>query len=42
MDDPDMAVKALEDGTIDAVGLGRAVLTDPEYVNKLRAGPGWL
>lgn len=37
MDNPDMAVKALEDGIIDAVGLGRAVLTDPEYVNKLRA-----
>ena len=37
MDNPDMAVKALEDGIIDAVGLGRAVLTDPDYVNKLRA-----
>lgn len=38
MDDPEMAAKALEDGIIDAVGLGRPVLADPEYVNKLRAG----
>ncbi len=37
MDDPDMAVKALNDGIIDAVGLGRPVLTDPDYVNKLKA-----
>lgn len=36
MDNPDMAVKALNDGIIDAVGLGRPVLTDPDYVNKLR------
>lgn len=36
MDDPDMAVQALNDGTIDAVGLGRPLLTDPDYVNKLK------
>jgi len=36
MDDPDMAVKALEEGKLDAVGLGRAVLTDPEYPIKLK------
>lgn len=38
MDDTDLAVQALEEGIIDGVGLGRAVLTDPEYVNKVRAG----
>lgn len=38
MDDPEMAAQALEDGIIDGIGLGRPVLTDPEYVNKLRAG----
>lgn len=37
MDDPDMAVEALKDGKLDAVGLGRPLLTDPEYVNKLKA-----
>jgi len=36
MDDPDMAIKALEDGKLDAVGLGRPLLTDPEYPNKLK------
>lgn len=38
MDDPDMALKALEDGIIDGVGLGRPVLSDPDYVNKIRCG----
>jgi 2-enoate reductase len=28
----------LEDNIIDGVGLGRPVLTDPEYINKLRVG----
>lgn len=37
MDDPEMAVKAINEGIIDGVGLGRPVLSDPEYVNKLRA-----
>ncbi|MBV7275627.1 FAD-dependent oxidoreductase [Clostridium sp. PL3] len=36
MENPDMAIKALEDGKLDAVGLGRQLLTDPEYPNKLR------
>lgn len=38
MELPDMSVKALEDGIADAIGLGRPLLTDPEYVNKLRSG----
>lgn len=38
MDDPDMAAQALSDGIIDGVGLGRPVLTDPDYVNKVRSG----
>lgn len=38
MDDPEISSKALEDGKIDAVGLARPLLTDPDYVNKLRAG----
>lgn len=36
MENPDMAVQALAEGRLDAVGLGRQLLTDPEYVNKLR------
>jgi NADH:flavin oxidoreductases, Old Yellow Enzyme family len=36
MEDPDMAVNALADGKLDAVGLGRQLLTDPEYPNKLK------
>lgn len=38
MDDPDMALAAVEDGTCDIVSLGRPLLADPDYVNKLRAG----
>lgn len=38
MDDPIMAAKALQEGIIDGVGLGRPLLTDPEYINKLREG----
>lgn len=38
MDNPDMASKAVEDGACDIVSLGRPLLADPEYVNKLRAG----
>ncbi len=38
MDDPDMAVAALNDGTIDGVGLGRPLLVDPEYINKVHEG----
>lgn len=38
MDDPQMAVNALNEGIIDAVGLGRPLLSDPNYVNKLKNG----
>jgi len=37
MDDMDLAVSALENGNIDMVGLGRPLLTDPDYCNKVRA-----
>jgi len=35
MQDPDMAADALERGRIDAVGIGRQLLADPAYVNKV-------
>lgn len=35
MDNPDLATKAIEDGACDFIGLGRPLLADPEYVNKL-------
>ena len=38
MDDPDMAVEAVRTGVCDIVSLGRPLLADPDYVNKLRAG----
>jgi len=38
MDNPDMSSKAVKDGACDIVSLGRPLLADPEYVNKLRAG----
>jgi len=38
MDNPDMASKAVADGSCDIVSLGRPLLADPDYVNKLRAG----
>lgn len=37
MDDPDMALEAIENGTTDMISLGRPLLADPDYVNKLRA-----
>ena len=37
MDDPDMAVEAVRTGVCDIVSLGRPLLADPDYVNKLRA-----
>lgn len=37
MDDPEMAIGALENGKLDAVGLGRPLLADPDYVNKLKS-----
>ena len=38
MDDPDRALSALAEGACDIISLGRPLLADPEYVNKLRAG----
>lgn len=38
MDDPDMALEAIEQGMTDMISLGRPLLADPDYVNKLRAG----
>lgn len=38
MDDPDMASASVEDGECDVISLGRPLLADPDYVNKLRAG----
>lgn len=38
MDDPDLAAEAVRSGACDIVSLGRPLLADPDYVNKLRAG----
>jgi 2-enoate reductase len=38
MDDPDLAAKSIEDGLFDGIGLGRAILADPDYVNKVKDG----
>lgn len=38
MDDPVMASEAIKNGTCDMISLGRPLLADPDYVNKLRAG----
>lgn len=38
MDNPDFAAKAVEDGVCDFIGLGRPLLADPDYVNKLASG----
>ena len=38
MDNPDMASAAVENGECDVVSLGRPLLADPDYVNKLRSG----
>lgn len=35
---PDMGNKAVSDGTITAAALGRALLADPQWVNKAKAG----
>lgn len=37
MDNPDTASTAIEDGTCDMISLGRPLLADPDYVNKLRS-----
>ncbi len=38
MDDPDMALQSLENGDCDIISMGRPLLADPDYVNKLRCG----
>lgn len=38
MEDPDMAAAALAAGKLDAVAIGRQLLADPDYVNKVKAG----
>ncbi|MEG1798033.1 MAG: FAD-dependent oxidoreductase [Clostridium sp.] len=38
MDNPDLALGAVEDGACDIVSLGRPLLADESYVNKLRGG----
>ncbi len=38
MDDPDMALEAIQNGVCDVIDLGRPLLADPDYCNKLRAG----
>lgn len=36
MDNPDLALEAIEKGETDFISLGRPLLADPDYVNKLR------
>ncbi len=38
MDNPKMASQAIDDGVCDFVSLGRPLLADPDYVNKLQCG----
>lgn len=38
MDDPDTAADAVSRGVCDIISLGRPLLADPDYVNKLRRG----
>ena len=38
MDDPNMASAAIHEGICDMVSLGRPLLADPDYVNKLQCG----
>jgi len=38
MDNPDMALEAIKNGECDVIDLGRPLLADPDYVNKLRSG----
>ena len=38
MDNPDLALGAINDGACDMISLGRPLLADESYVNKLRAG----
>jgi 2-enoate reductase len=38
MDNPDLALGAIDDGACDIISLGRPLLADESYVNKLRSG----
>ena len=38
MDNPDMALEAIENGECDVIDLGRPLLADPDYCHKLRCG----
>ena len=38
MDDPKRAANAVRDGVVDGIALGRALLADPEWPNKVRDG----
>ena len=38
MDNPDMALEAIENGECDVIDLGRPLLADPDYCNNLRCG----
>lgn len=40
MDNPEMASEAIEQGECDIISLGRPLLADPDYVNKLRSQRG--
>ena len=38
MDDPDLAAKVIKEGTFDGIGIARAFLADPDWVNKVQKG----
>lgn len=38
MDDPEISAEAVASGSIDAISLGRALLADPEWPNKIKNG----
>jgi len=38
MNDPDIAEEAIANGEIDAIAIGRGLMADPEFPNKVRAG----
>lgn len=38
MDNPEMALESIQSGECDIISLGRPLLADPDYVNKLRTG----
>ena len=38
MNDPDIAVHAIESGMVDGIGIARALLSDPEWCDKVRDG----